>query len=345
LRNFCYTVAANAQFLEAKHFLQSSLSSLVNSVKSWVENFRGRPGAASYQEMEELSGALDNLCAGMASIINDTKTSSAETFQEQLCLLMDNRNEPWEEAAKVQSSSWTRWHWTQYNAWCINNGTHSTKGRPLTRWNSLLIWKMRQEEDFPWTLIEEEIPGYFKTLEESFREETSKVRTIASQYGNAPTFSQGIALRIEDLKYILTVIQRNFLKEFTVIRRNASDDNRNSYVLRAMLPSYRSASQEYGSGKMARQHETIRCRIANGNLFPIISFSIQQDMTALIDKTFKDIQEKVQGVLNLIRADLEIVFSQMAAVKDEAKEELASRVGYFEEELENVLGRIPMSSI
>ena len=317
----------------------------MNSVKSWVENFRGRPGAASHQERGELSEALDKLYAKIMSVINDTKASSAEDFKEQLCLLMDNRNEIWEQAAEVQSSSWTRWHWTQYNAWCINNGTHSTKGRPLTRWNSLLIWKMRQEEDFPWTLIEEEIPGYFKTLEESFREETLKVRTIASQHEDAWTFSQGIPLRIEDLKYILGVIQRNFLKEFIVIRRNASDDNHNSYVLRAMLPSYRSTSQEYGSGKMARQHETIRRRIANGNLFPIISFSIQHDMTALIDRIFKDIQEKVQEVLNLIRADLEMVFSQMATLKTEAKEELASRVGHFEEELQSVLGGIPASSI
>lgn len=344
LRSFCYSVAANAQFLEAKHFLQSSLSSLVNSVESWAENSRGRSGAPSYQEREELLKTLNDLYARVAIIIGDTKISVAETFKEQLLLLMDNRNQSWEKAAKAQSLRWTEWHWSQYNAWCINNGTHSTRGRPLTRWNAELIWKMRQEEDFAWSLIEEEIPGYFETLEESFREEMLKMITIANHYGDAPTFSQGIVLRIEALKYILSLIQRSFHQEFTAIRRNASDDTYNSYILREMLPSYRSASQEYGPGKMARQHETIRRQIDGGNMFPNISFCIQNDMTALIARIFQDIQEKVEGVLTLIRADLEMTFTETAAVENGAMGELASKVGYFKEELEDLLKGIPSPS-
>ena len=345
LRSFCYSIAANAQFLEAKHFLQSSLSSLVNSVKSWVENSQGRSGAASHQEREELLKAHNDLYTKVATVISDIKISAAETFEEQLLLLMANRNESWEQAAKAQSSRWTGWHWTQYNAWCINNGTHATRGRPLTRWNAELIWKRRQEEDFAWSLIEEEIPEYFERLEKLFREEMLKMNTIANQHGDAPTFSQGIVLRIEALKYIFSLIQRDFLKEFTAIRRNASDDNYNSYILREMLPSYRSASQEYGTGKMARQHEIIRRRIADGNLFPNISFCIQNDMTALIDRIFKNVQKKVQGVLNLIRADLERTFIPKATVENGAMRELVSRVAYLEEELEDMLKGIPLPSV
>lgn len=36
LRQFCHTITAGAQLLEAKHLLQSTLSSLLNSAELWV---------------------------------------------------------------------------------------------------------------------------------------------------------------------------------------------------------------------------------------------------------------------------------------------------------------------
>jgi hypothetical protein len=38
LRRFCHHLTANAQLLEAKHFLRSTLSSLLNSVELWARN-------------------------------------------------------------------------------------------------------------------------------------------------------------------------------------------------------------------------------------------------------------------------------------------------------------------
>jgi len=38
LRRFCHTITAGAQLLEAKHFLQSTLSSLLSSVELWVSS-------------------------------------------------------------------------------------------------------------------------------------------------------------------------------------------------------------------------------------------------------------------------------------------------------------------
>ena len=36
LRLFCHSITAGAQLLEAKHFLQSKLSSLLNSIELWA---------------------------------------------------------------------------------------------------------------------------------------------------------------------------------------------------------------------------------------------------------------------------------------------------------------------
>lgn len=41
LRQFCHTITANAQLLEAKNFLQSTLPSLLSSVELWANNSQG----------------------------------------------------------------------------------------------------------------------------------------------------------------------------------------------------------------------------------------------------------------------------------------------------------------
>lgn len=43
LRRFCHTITADAQLLQARHFLQSTLSSLLNSVELWANRSREPP--------------------------------------------------------------------------------------------------------------------------------------------------------------------------------------------------------------------------------------------------------------------------------------------------------------
>ena len=43
LRRFCHTITAEAQFLQARNFLQSTLSSLLSSVELWADSSPGSP--------------------------------------------------------------------------------------------------------------------------------------------------------------------------------------------------------------------------------------------------------------------------------------------------------------
>jgi hypothetical protein len=58
----------------------------------------------------------------------------------------------------------------QYNAWCINNGHHSTPKRPREDWNAKIIWKMRSELDYQWDLVEDEISEVFSQLLATFKQ-------------------------------------------------------------------------------------------------------------------------------------------------------------------------------
>ena len=52
LRHFCHSIAAKAQHREARHFLDTSLPSLLSSMQLWVESFRER-SESSWQELQE----------------------------------------------------------------------------------------------------------------------------------------------------------------------------------------------------------------------------------------------------------------------------------------------------
>ena len=55
LRRFCHTVSADAQLHEAKHYLRSSLFSLINSLHIWSSSaVREENGARNANEAERV---------------------------------------------------------------------------------------------------------------------------------------------------------------------------------------------------------------------------------------------------------------------------------------------------
>ena len=65
-----------------------------------------------------------------------------------------------------------------------------------------------------------------------------------------------------------------------------------------------------GTGRTVGQQQVVQGRITHGDLFPLISLSIQSDVEKLIRTTFADTWAKVKEVLDLIRVDLEMVHGE-----------------------------------
>ncbi len=61
LRRFCHSITAEAQLLEAKHFLQSTLSSLLNSIELWADSSQVRSDVENSVARESLQDTLQDL--------------------------------------------------------------------------------------------------------------------------------------------------------------------------------------------------------------------------------------------------------------------------------------------
>lgn len=57
LRRFCQSITSDSRLLEAKHFLQSKLSSLLNSMEVWSNSATVQPDGDEYSDEESM--ALD----------------------------------------------------------------------------------------------------------------------------------------------------------------------------------------------------------------------------------------------------------------------------------------------
>jgi len=63
LRRFCHTITAEAQLLEAKNFLQSTLSSLLSSVELWASSSPPHPQVEDHAQDESIHDFLQDVTA------------------------------------------------------------------------------------------------------------------------------------------------------------------------------------------------------------------------------------------------------------------------------------------
>ena len=61
LRRFCHKITAGAQLLEAKHFLQSTLSSLLSSVEIWASSSPPPPQVEDHEQDKSIHDFLQEV--------------------------------------------------------------------------------------------------------------------------------------------------------------------------------------------------------------------------------------------------------------------------------------------
>ena len=205
-------------------------------------------------------------------------------------------------------------------------------GNVLIRWNDLLIWKMRSEQQLPWYLIEEEVPTIFEDLKDSLKKHLTG---LSGEFADVPSFAESVKLRIGSLVYSLEMWKRQFLEEIGIIRRNLSEDNISSYILNGMLPAYRNAQQQRDTGSAQRRRDAIHYQISNG-LFEGISICAANAITDVIETMQRLAREDVNSVFEQIKTDFDMVYRALPpsepAVSAKVLDDLAAKLAAWQEE-------------
>lgn len=124
------------------------------------------------------------------------------------------------------------------------------------------------------------------------------------------------------------------------LRRQSSESHANSFILREMIPPYRSASSEAGksaehswydtgfanmssgTGKAARQRGIVGGHIRGGTLFPNMAIRLSAEMDKLTKQTGKNLKALVSEVMHKLEKDMDLAL----AGQDDDGEQSARRL-------------------
>ena len=161
LRRFCKTTTAEAQLLETRHILQSSLPGLLNSITLYVANFDVQPDVHSEGVKADILAGIEVLKKEVTDSVRKLRTDVQEEFQDGLYDMTNHRVRDWEEKAHKAASVWMGWQHMSFEAFVRRNGTHCTFAVGDHRWNRDLIWSMRAELAQYWDWLEQDVPRLF----------------------------------------------------------------------------------------------------------------------------------------------------------------------------------------
>ncbi|KID65368.1 Dynamin, GTPase domain protein, partial [Metarhizium hybridum] len=317
LRRFCHTITADAQLQEATHFLKSSIPSFLTSLEIRLGSLcSGDEKLARFQqarnsihrgldEMVKLNSDYHSQIVGLFGKYRalPPKRASLITF-----LACTGRSEQWQHAAAAQGEIWQKhpWHWTQYDAWCCNNGHHATAGRDREDWNAKIIWKMRSELDFQWTVVEEEAEAGFCKLQKTLDGLFANLQAVLVDLmlGNdLSVLEYALSAQIHNVTYRIQRAKEGYAKEMSLTRRYASETNFTSFILQQMTDTYRHAAGQKRAGKSARQKAIVQGRITDNILFPTICALISDCTHSTLQNTRRELLEMMQASMGHVRSD------------------------------------------
>jgi hypothetical protein len=157
------------------------------------------------------------------------------------------RTEHWEKQAAQTGKQWFAWHWNTYNVFCGRDGDHSTPAQGYVNWNQELIWKMRTELELQWEILEEEMVEELRTLEELLITELNDLKDRFTVIGFENVVDRAFELQIQSLVHEIGKLRHKYAKELRIVRRKASEGNVGSYMVKEMIPAYRSAVLQSGT--------------------------------------------------------------------------------------------------
>ncbi|RYP68754.1 hypothetical protein DL771_006484 [Monosporascus sp. 5C6A] len=278
LRQFCHSITAEAQFREALDRLQARLPNLINSLELWANN------NLATHEREDF--VLD-VC--VYRILTDVEKEIADAVST----LRDDFN-------------------SQYYAWCLNRGDHETPSRSREDWNAKIIWKMRMELAYQWDLVEDEIPSLFESLLDTVKSELGYLKDQVQNSAQSDVYkalNEGIDSRIKGLEYTLGLEKEKFASAVRLVRRNASDSNYNSFILKEMIPAYREASSQRGTGRDKRQKQIVQSRITDGTIFPNMSIAIRCGTERAVETSERALRDILEQSMSNIRNDFDLTIA------------------------------------
>ncbi|KAL9618670.1 MAG: hypothetical protein Q9160_006637 [Pyrenula sp. 1 TL-2023] len=226
---------------------------------------------------------------------------------------------------------------TQYNAWCRNYGDWRTRTLGPVNWNKELMQRMRTELRPQWMLLHTYIAGMFKDLSKDIEAEFLQLKSAIKACELPSELSDGVDRRIEHIRYTMGPLKQSFNKTIRSIRSKLTGGAANAYIREEMIASYRSASLQTGTGKMARQKSIVLNHVSDNAIIGNLANNADDDAREMVQNEMQDLEEQVLEVIEQIRADVELATSKSVKEEEKAKASAAAEMKGIQKRYDAVL--------
>ncbi|OQD86148.1 hypothetical protein PENANT_c008G00195 [Penicillium antarcticum] len=310
LRRFFYSMAAEARFHDAKHFLRVSLPGILSaiSLRCMHETLPEAKRSSDSLDVADILGFESKILL----TIDNAKKEFDGMFRELILEFFDQRHAVWNEAAVTRGLKWAHWPLVEHTQLCLNygKGISSTTGQQVN-WNSEIVWKMRTELEFQWDLLVEGIPKLFANLSalNMINLRDLKLKLACNRFPYPMVHS--IDYRIEEIMGFVEKSQEDLKSEIDAIRAKTMETNEASYVMREMIPVYRSGIKHDGSSLFKANskvgQEVIQSVLESETLFPNIAKVVTEAAAASSQLVFKELRDTFARVWCHIMSDVHYV--------------------------------------
>jgi hypothetical protein len=149
LRLFCYNRAAESQRSAAKHFMTTSLPSLLTSAQLWLD-YNTRTSSGKTESSSELRQIVNISQSNIEELGIEKKNGKIFPFQDDLVDKSYDVCGKWKDNGKEVGKKWDEWHFKSYKSACLHDGCHKTAVRGSFDWNAELASDMRADLSTLW---------------------------------------------------------------------------------------------------------------------------------------------------------------------------------------------------
>ncbi|CAK7201808.1 hypothetical protein SEUCBS139899_004523 [Sporothrix eucalyptigena] len=310
LRTYCRTISVDAQMAETKQYLHCEMPELLTSLGLWASSAISRQTqAASMVGSADVLKKVNDFKTELHSLTTQFETDCKDNFYEELMT-----------------------YFSHYNAWCLNNGEHSAPKKDYTNWNAKINWKMRSEIEYPWDLVEELTQSHFDEFEQAVSGRLMKIKEYINSLQAAPDRNRLvdlIGLNYDTIKYALARKTRKTRKDLKAIRFKSCEATALSYIVDEMIPAYREASVQYGTGKRNRQEGIIQGHLMHGDIFLNLGSRLSRDVHTVLEGIRIFLKHLIDDIFGKIERGVRLAYGTQATTLPRHNAELESSLCEF----------------
>ncbi|KAK4954747.1 hypothetical protein LTR66_013513 [Elasticomyces elasticus] len=332
LRAHALGLPATDVFRAKEAYLKGKYAVFLQGLSLWTEQ-------SSVQDRAELLSIVSAPEQGVPQLLSEFQTAVCQRAER---LIVTPLSEAQDELARGEMGvvqSWKTWHWSSLKAFVRNGGKWATSVIPGQCWNEQFLERANEILDPNWTELEGEER---KLIAQNMESVIDMIRAIPQHLDGKPDsvrlpmdqFKKVLDGQIENVRHAYSKYTRQFEKEQSNIKLDATQDRHSGFFTIAMRQAYKESVKASGKGVKQRHITIFHTHLAlqgKRSPFRMMAKAIARAVKSSVECCSNGLQQELQRTLHEITDQFDSMINN-SEVKTESAAPLRRQLREFLDE-------------